>query len=277
MRRWAAWLAAALALAGCSGVRLIYDNADTFLRWRALQFLDVHGEQADELDESIARFMRWHRATALPKYARDAEEGARRVSRGLAREDLVWGYDAFTAHAREAMREAAVLGAPLLDRLTPEQVAHMEQRVAEENRKFARENLQGSEGERREQRAKRIIGRLEDWVGTLSKAQIDAVTRYSARAPLFAELRDRENKRIQGEILAVIRARQARQRLAGTVAAWDRGRDPAFVAARAASIDAFFSLLLEIDALATREQRERAAAELRRYAAEFRGLADRPS
>ena len=85
MRRWASrlfLLCAALALAGCSGVRLIYDNADTFIRWRMLQFLDVHGEQADELDERIARFMRWHRASALPKYASDAEEGAKRLSRG---------------------------------------------------------------------------------------------------------------------------------------------------------------------------------------------------
>ena len=53
-------------LAGCSAVRLAYDHADTWLRWRAGNYLDVHGEQAQELDERIDAFHDWHRATALP-------------------------------------------------------------------------------------------------------------------------------------------------------------------------------------------------------------------
>lgn len=280
MKRWASALLllwAALALTGCSGVRLIYDNADTFIRWRMLQFLDVHGAQADELDDRIAQFMRWHRANALPKYANDADEGIKRLSRGLTREDLVWGYDAFTGHGREAMRVAAEQMAPLLDRLSPEQVRHMEQRIVEENRKFAREYLRGSERERREQRARRIVERMEDWLGPLSNAQVEAVSKYSARAPLFAEMRDRDNKRIQGEIMAVIRARESRKRLADTVANWDKRRDAAYSAARQTQLDEFNTLILEIDRLATREQRERVISELRRYASEFRSLAARPS
>lgn len=277
MRRWTLALLALLALSGCSVVRMVYDNADTFIRWRMLQFLDVHGEQADELDERITRFMRWHRAQALPKYARDAEDAALRLERGLSREDLVWGYDVFTAHAREAMRAAVHQTAPLLDRLTPEQLEHMQQRLVEENRKFAREYLRGSERERREQRARRIVERLEDWLGTLSKSQIEAVNRFSARAPLVDEMRDRDNKRIQGEIVAIIRAHEAGKRLGEKVVSWDRGRDPAYVAARAVNLHEFYTLLLELNRLATREQRARVVLELRRYAEEFRVLAARPS
>ena len=277
MKRWLLAMLAAATLAGCSGVRMAYDNADTFIRWRLLQFLDVHGEQADELDERIARFMRWHRANALPKYARDAEDAARRLERGLSREDLVWGYDIFIGHGREAMRAAADQAAPLLDRLTPEQIRHIEERVAEENRKFAREYLRGSERERREQRARRIVERLEDWLGNLSKAQIEAVERFSARAPLLDELRDRDNRRIQGEILALIRAHETKQRLGDKVVSWDKGRDPAYVAARAANVQEFNTLLLEVNRVATHEQRARVVAELRRYSQEFRALAARPA
>ena len=277
MKRWLLPVLAAATFAGCSGVRLAYDNADTFIRWRLLQFLDVHGDQADELDERIARFMRWHRVQALPKYARDADDAARRLERGLSREDMVWGYDVFIAHGKEAMRAAADQTAPLLDRLTPEQIRHMEQRVAEENRKFARERLRGSERERREQRARRVTERLEDWLGNLSKAQIEAVKQFSARAPLIDELRDRDNKRIQGEILAIIRAHEAKNRLGENVVDWDKGRDPAYIAARAANVHEFNTMLLEINRLATREQRARVIAELRRYAEEFRAIAARPA
>lgn len=278
MKRWASALIllwGAVTLGGCSGVRLVYDNIDTFIRWRLLQFLDVHGEQADELDERIARFLRWHRATALPKYARDVDEAARRLSDGLSRDDLVWGYDVSLAHARESLRFAAEQVAPLLDRLTPEQIRHMEQRIAEENRKFARQHLRGSERERREQRAQRIVERMEDWVGTLSKAQVERVQLFSARAPLLNEMRDRENKRLQGEVVAIIRAHEARKRLPERVANWERGRDPAYVVARAANRQEFELMLLDLDRLGTAEQRARLVAELYRYAGEFRALAAR--
>ena len=277
MKRWALAILATLTLAGCSGVRMVYDNIDTFIRWRLLQFLDVHGEQADELDERIARFLRWHRATALPKYARDADEAARRLSDGLSQDDLVWGYDVSVAHARESLRVAVEQVAPLLDRLTPEQIRHMEQRIVEENRKFAREHLRGSERERRQRRAERIVERMEDWVGALSKAQVERVQQFSARAPLLDEMRDRENKRLQGEVVAIIRAHEARRRLPERVANWEPGRDPAYAAARAANRREFELMLLDLDRLGTAEQRARLVAEVRRYAGEFRALAARRS
>lgn len=280
MRRWAGaliLLCAAAALGGCSGVRLVYDNIDAFIRWRVLQFLDVHDEQADELDERIARFLRWHRANALPKYARDADEAARRLADGLSRADLVWGYDASLAHARESLRVAVQEAAPLLDRLTPEQITHMEQRIAEENRKFAREYLRGSEREHRERRSRQIVERMEAWVGTLSRAQVERVQQFSARAPLLNEMRDRDNKRLQGEVLAIIRAHEAKKRLASRVANWERGRDPAYAAAREANREEFYRMLVDLDRLGSAEQRARLVAELRRYAEEFRALAARGS
>lgn len=278
MKRWASvfiLLCAAVTLGGCSGVRLVYDNIDTFIRWRLLQFLDVHDAQADELDERIASFLRWHRKNALPKYARDADEAANRLSDGLSQDDINWGYDVAVAHARESVRVAAEQMAPLLDRLSPEQIRHMEQRIVEENRKFARENLRGSERERRRQRAERIVERMEEWVGTLSRAQVERVQQYSARAPLLGEMRDRDNKRLQGEMLAVIRAHESRKRLPERMSNWERGRDPAFAAARAANQKEFEAMLLDLDRLGSAEQRARLVSELRRYAGEFRALAAR--
>ncbi len=268
-------VAAVALLQACSGVQLVYDNADTFIRWRLQQLFDLHGDAADELDERIEAFLRWHRKNELPIYASDFDDGARRLARGLKHEDLVWGYDAFHVRVRESLRMAVGEMAPLLDRLTPAQLRHMEQQIAEENRKFARENLRGSERERRERRAQRIVERLEDWVGSLSQAQVDRVKEYSARAPLINEMRDRDNKRLQVDVIAIIRAREAKKRLAERVVNFEQGRDPAYTAARDANVQEFFAMLLDLDRLATREQRSRLVAELHRYAAEFRALATR--
>jgi hypothetical protein len=256
-------------------VRLAYDNADLWLAWRAGSYLDVHGEAAEELDRGIASFVGWHRARALPQYAATAEEAAQRLSRGLSPEDLVWSYDSVIVQAREGLHAAAERIAPLLDRLDAGQLAHLEQRIAEDNRRFARENLQGSEQERRRRRAERIVERLEDWVGELSQAQLERVRQYSDRAPLTGEARERDRRRLQAEVLALVRSRRASTGLAERVAHWQRGRDPAVAERFEASRRELYAMLLDLDRMLEPAQRARAVANLRRYAQEFRTLAGR--
>jgi hypothetical protein len=78
-----------------------------------------------------------------------------RMLRGIKRADLEWGYDTFLAHVRGSLGAAGTQMADLLDRLGAEQIARLEQRLAEKNRKFAREQLQGTVEERRQRRLKR--------------------------------------------------------------------------------------------------------------------------
>lgn len=273
MKRIAAALVLLAALSGCSVVRFAYDNADTYLRWQATSYLDLHGEAADEFDERIQQLLAWHRTQALPKYVRIADDATQRLSRGLSRQDLDWGYDSLMAQARESLHAAAERVAPMLDRLTPLQLAHLEERFAEDNRKFARENLRGSDEERRQRRAGRAEERLEDWVGRLSQAQVDRIRQFSERAPLAAELRDRDRKRIQAEVLAMIRAGQAAARFPEFAANWQRGRDPVFTAANEAWRQEVGEMLLEVERTLTPGQRARAVAQLRRYARDMRLLA----
>ena len=265
-----AWL-----LAACTALRLAYDNADTYLLFRVNGYLDLDAKASDELDERIDEFFAWHRRSALPQYARIAEEAAKRVSKGLSREDLVWGYDSLLAHARQSLRVAAERIAPLLDRLTPQQVANMQKRFAEDNRKFAREYLRGSEADRRKRRAKRLEERLEDWVGNLSPVQLEKVKQFSERAPLYDELRARDRERMQAELVGMIRERAAQRRLPDWSANWERGRDPAHLAASERLRQEYYALLLELDKTLTPEQRSRAAANFRRYADDFTILARR--
>lgn len=160
-----------LLLSACSMVRFAYDNADVFLRWQANSYFDFQGEQSEELDRRIAALLARNRAKALPQYARFADEAAARMLRGIKRQDLEWAYDSFRAHVRGALGAAAGEMADLLDRLSAEQLAHLEQRLTEENRKFAREQLQGTVEERRQRRLKRNLERLEEWFGPLTEEQ----------------------------------------------------------------------------------------------------------
>ena len=267
-------LVVACLLSGCSMVRVAYENADSYLRYRAGAYLDVHGEQADELDAAIDAFHDWHRKQALPQYARLAGEAAQRVGDGLAPEDLVWGYDSLVAQARIGLREAAQRIAPLLGRLDAQQIAHIESRLAEENRRFEKEFLRGSERARRERRAGRIVKRLEDWVGRLSEAQVERVRQYSERVPLMAEMRLADHKRAQAAGLELVRSHRT-ETLPEFVAYWDRGRDPAYAAAIEDSRRELFAMLLDLDRTLSPGQRAQAVANLRRYAADFQLLSEK--
>ncbi len=272
-----AWIAAACVLAGCAGaVRIVYDNADAFARWKADNYLRLTGADSDELDERIGAFHDWHRGAALPKYARLAEEAARRLGDGLSQEDLVWGYDALVAQGNESLRAAAERIAPLLDRVGAEQTRHIERGFAEDNRRFAKDYLRGSDEERRKRRVKRTVERLEDWVGRLSGAQRSRVQQFAERLPPEHDaLRDADRRRLQAGFLEIVRTGKARERLPGYLTAWNQGRDPAFAEASEAFRREFFALLLDVDRSLTPEQRARAVARLRSFGADFAALAEK--
>ena len=265
-------LAAMLTLSACSVTRIAYNNADVLLRWEANHYFDFQGEQSEELDRGLAAFLAWHRASALPQYARLADEAATRALRGIEPEDLEWSYDAVRAQVREALGVADGQAAGLLDQLSPEQIEHLERRLAAENRDFAKEQIQGTMEERHERRVKRSIERLEEWFGPLSEAQAERVQRYGARAPLSAELRDRDRRRRQAEFIAMLRAREAKLRFVQWLQDWEDGREPAYVEASRAIHAEYVSLLLDLDRTLAAEQREHLAQRLKRFAGLFDSL-----
>ena len=73
----------------------------------------------------------------------------------------------------------------------------------------------------------------------------------------------------------MIRKREVQKRLPDWIANWDHGRDPAHLAASERFRQEYLALLLEIDKTLSSEQRNRAAANFRRYAEDFRVLARR--
>jgi hypothetical protein len=258
-------------------LRLAYDNADTYLLFRAKSYLDLDAKGSDELDERIDEFFAWHRRTALPQYARLSDEAAKRVTRGLSREDLVWGYDSLVAHARQSLRFAAERVAPLLDRLTPQQVAHMERRFAEDNRKFAREYLRGSEAERRKRRRQTSRRKAGGLGGEPVDVQAEKVRQFSERTPLYDELRAKDRQRMQAEFVDMIRKRETQKRLPDWIANWDQRTRPGAPGGERALPSGVPDAAPGDRQDASPEQRNRAAANFRRYAEDFRVLARRAS
>jgi hypothetical protein len=133
--------------------------------------------------------------------------------------------------------------------------------------------MRGSEKDRRNLRFKRTRERLEDWVGRLSDEQLERVRRFADTTPLFDELRDRDRKRLQAQILRIVRAREARKRLREMAEHFDSGREPAYAAASQDFRKEYFAMLLELDQTLSAEQRAKAVSRLRGFAEDFTALA----
>lgn len=263
----------ALLLAGCSATEFAYNNADAFIRWQAGRYLDLTDAQAEEFSARLGAFLVWHRADALPEYARLAGDAAARLERGASLADMVWGYDAIRQQAREGLRRAGAETGDFLDRLGPAQIENLERRFAEDNAKFAREWVEGAPAEVRARRLKRLAHTLEDWLGELTDAQRERVRRFNDAAPLTGAMRDAERRRRQAELLAMLRAKESGRRLAGWAAEWDRGRDAAFVRANREFTEGLLAMLADLERALSPRQRSVAVARLREYARDFQVLA----
>jgi len=59
---------ALISLTGCSANRLLYNQADTFIRWAADDYVDLTREQQVVFDQRLDGFLVWHRNEELPRY-----------------------------------------------------------------------------------------------------------------------------------------------------------------------------------------------------------------
>lgn len=55
-------------LIGCSANRLLYNRADTFIRWAADDYVTLNREQQAAFDQRLDDFLAWHRSEELPRY-----------------------------------------------------------------------------------------------------------------------------------------------------------------------------------------------------------------
>jgi hypothetical protein len=264
---------AAALLASCSTVRLSYDHADFLLARMAARYVDLDEEQSRAFRAQLSDFHAWHRAQELPHYAALFDDAARRLGHGLSQDDLDWVMRAMRERAHAMGSQAGEDLAPVLATLSDKQVRQMEERFEQDNRKFMRTQLNGST----DRRARWIAGRVEDFVGELTPAQMARVRTLVEAFPDMPALRLAERKRRQQVLVRVVRdgrrTGQLERGLAQLLANPDAGRPETSRQAMHRWQQAFFATMLELDRSLSPEQRHTAVVRLRAYASDFRHLA----
>jgi hypothetical protein len=216
----------ALALTGCSVVRLAYDQAPTLAYWWIDSYVDLNAEQTPMVRDALERWLAWHRRSQLPEYAALLARAQRELAQPTTAAAMCALANEVERRLDIAVDAAAPALAELVLSLTPEQLRHLERQVTKKAAEVRADFAQPDPAERRAKSFKRTLERYENFYGTLDPAQRERLAALLAASPFDADRWQAERS---------LRNREMVQTLASTIAA-GRGtdRDAALALAQAA-------------------------------------------
>lgn len=192
-------------LAGCSAVRLGYDQGPQLAWWWIDGYLDFDDEQAPRVREALAQWFSWHRPSQLPDYAGLIARARAEAEADVSPAQICRWNDQLRERLGPALDRALPHAAEIALTLTPAQVAHLEKRLAKGNEKFRQEQLQSDPAERLEKAAGRMIDRFESFYGRLDPGQRRLVTEAVAASPYDPQAWAAERESRQRELVATLR------------------------------------------------------------------------
>jgi hypothetical protein len=198
-------LSLAVALAGCTAIKLGYDSLAQLGYWWLDGYLDFDDIQSAAVRDDLARIHAWHRVNELPRYAQLLHD-----FEGLATADITAAQAcAFEPELRaraDALRyrfEPALIAHALA--LEPRQVDHLERKYQERNRDYQKEWVRLSPEDLLDKRLKEFVDRAEMVYGRLDqdqRAQLRQQLRQSAYSPAMVAA---ESRRRQQDVLTALR------------------------------------------------------------------------
>lgn len=275
-------LAAACLAAGCSSVRLAYNNVPSFGTWWLNGYLDFDGSQSARLREDLASLQQWHRSSQLPETAALMQR-----AQALAAQEHI-GAGQVCALVEDAQRQLDEISshsepgaAQLVRSLTPAQLQHLQEKYAKSNRDFKEEWLDVSPDKLREKRYDKALDRAEHVYGRLTPAQ-RALVRQQVDASSFDPQRlNAERLRRQQDTLQTLRGlageqatpEQAERALRGLFARYRQSPREDFRAYAQRQIEEGCQGVALLHDSTTPAQREQAVKRLQAYERDFRALA----
>lgn len=184
------------ALAGCSTVRLGYWQAPNLLYWWIDGHADLDEAQSARVRQDIDRFMAWHRAEELPRYAELLRRWQAMAPHDLTADAVCRQY----GELHQIWERLAGQGSPALAALALQldaaQLAHLERHQRKKQESFAKDFIQGTPEQRLRRRMDRTLGRYKDLYGNLTPAQQTLVKEGLASSPFDPEaaLQERQQR-----------------------------------------------------------------------------------
>jgi hypothetical protein len=269
-------LACALLSACATLTQLAYSNAATaynnlppMLSWWADDYVDMSRGQKDWVHERISRVLDWHRSHELPEYRRFLEHVLAESREPFTVPKVAEAWRDLRGHYRRTAEQVIPEFADFFLQLDGEQVAQLEAKFADDNRKLVRDSIKGTPEERTARRVKRFVGHMVGWLGSVSREQREMIEGYYRGIPDLIEERFADRRVRQGEVLALIRAKPSREAMVAGLRAlfiesqlWRRPEYQQKIAEREQQ---FFGMIAGLSASLSPEQRSHLQRRIRGF------------
>lgn len=267
-------------LAGCSALRLAYDNAPTFVWWQLDGFFDVRSSQRDSARAAIDRWFAWHRATQLTPTVALLADARGLVAAPIGADGVCRFNDKIVALLEPSLNKALEEAAEVLPQLTEANIKAFEAKAAKDLADDREELLEGNEAERREAALKRAVERFERLYGRLGEPQRQVLRTGLMASPFELERWVAERQRRQRDTAATLRKLVAdkptrEQRVAALKALAERSArspDPAYRELQQRLTQFNCELGARLHNATTAAQREKARQNLLGWEADLRAV-----
>lgn len=190
-------LAALLLLSGCASLlRVTYAQGPTLAYWWIDGYVDLTGEQTPRLRDALERWFDWHRRVELPQVAALLARAQREVTEPITTQGMcAWRAEA-ERRLDAAVEPALPAASALIVSLAPEQLRHMQAKLAKDGAELRRDFAQADRAERQQRSFKRALERFENLYGRLDDTQRARLAKELAASPFDAErwLAERERR-----------------------------------------------------------------------------------
>ncbi|MDM0111456.1 DUF6279 family lipoprotein [Variovorax sp. J22R133] len=194
-----------MALAGCSAVKIAYNNLPDISYWWLDSYVDFDSVQTPRVREQLTLLLERHRKTELPKLLVLVEKAERMAPGDITAAQVC----DFSEDVRKSLLatalDAAEPGAHVAMSLSEAQLQHLQEKYAKKNAEYADDWLDKSVEKQRQKRYDSFLDRSEDFYGTLDGTQRKMLRQQIDRSIFDPRRMDAERRRRQQDALALLR------------------------------------------------------------------------
>ena len=272
---------AGLLLAGCSTVKLAYNQAPQLLSWQLNRYLDLSQPQAERVRDELADLHRWHRDTLLPEHAGLLQKLRQQLPAPMSAEQACRAYADLRTQIDQLLARAEPSLVWLASDLSESQIRSLQKKQADSNADWKKEWLDPPPDKLREHRYQLLLSRTEDFYGTLQEPQKAALRSYIAQSSFDPQRTYAERQRRQQDLVQVLRkiaaergnTDQTRTLLRGYLARLNTSPDAAYQRYAATLVDEGCAGFALVHSAMTPAQRLQAVASIGAYEQDFITLA----
>jgi hypothetical protein len=265
-----------LGLTSCSRTELIYDYADWLIINRTNHYFDITSEQRSFLKNRLQDHLAWHRQSEMPLYAHFLLMFRTKAENGLTKEELDWAFENLDTRRQVLFERLLPDTVYFLAMLEPAQIAHFEKKVIKDGQGPKVEKSPEKIKQQLEERADETIENMEDWFGSLSKAQTYRVRALSMALPNIKEDWSNYRQMRRKELITLLRQKKSPSEIEAHLKFWLLKPKEAYPPEYKEKFERMHqetkTMILQIDQLITPKQRQKALKKLGGYIRDFQNL-----